>query len=222
MKTNVRRLTMYALFSALAYVAMLFIRIPVVMFLKYEPKDVIIALGSFILGPVSAIIISLITSLAEFLTVSDTGWIGLLMNFLSSACFAGVAGLVYWKKRTISGAVIGLTSATLLTTALMLLWNYLITPIYMGYPREAVAELLIPVFLPFNLLKYFLDSALIMMLYKPVSAALRRTTLLSSSSSAGASDKTVIRKNITIGVAVISVVLALSCILLMLVLGGKM
>ncbi len=222
MKTNVRRLTMYALFSALAYVAMLFIRIPVVMFLKYEPKDVIIALGSFILGPVSAIIISLITSLAEFLTVSDTGWIGLLMNFLSSACFAGVAGLVYWKKRTISGAVIGLTSATLLTTALMLLWNYLITPIYMGYPREAVAELLIPVFLPFNLLKYFLDSALIMMLYKPVSAALRRTTLLSSSSSAGTSDKTVIRKNITIGVAVISVVLALSCILLMLVLGGKM
>lgn len=222
MKTNVRRLTMYALFSALAYVAMLFIRIPVVMFLKYEPKDVIIALGSFILGPVSAIIISLITSLAEFLTVSDTGWIGLLMNFLSSACFAGVAGLVYWKKRTISGAVIGLTSATLLTTALMLLWNYLITPIYMGYPREAVAELLIPVFLPFNLLKYFLDSALIMMLYKPVSAALRRTTLLSSSSSAGASDKTVIRKNITIGVAVISVILALSCILLMLVLGGKM
>ena len=29
----------------------------------------------------------------------------------------------------------------------MMVWNYLVTPLYMGYPREAVVELLIPAFL---------------------------------------------------------------------------
>ena len=30
-------------------------------------------------------------------------------------------------------------------TIIMLLWNYLITPLYMGYPREAVVEMLLTV-----------------------------------------------------------------------------
>ena len=54
----------------------------------------------------------------------------------------------------------------------MLLWNYLIAPIYMGYPREAVVELLIPAFLPFNLIKGGLNAAITMIIYKPVVKAL--------------------------------------------------
>ena len=34
-------------------------------FLKYEPKDVIIALGGFIFGPVEAFLISLAVSIVE-------------------------------------------------------------------------------------------------------------------------------------------------------------
>lgn len=60
----------------------------------------------------------------------------------------------------------------------MLFWNYLITPIYMGYPREAVVELLIPVFLPFNLIKGGLNAAITMILYKPIVKALRRAHLI--------------------------------------------
>lgn len=56
--------------------------------------------------------------------------------------------------------------------AVMLLWNYLITPIYMGYPRQAVAQLLLPVFLPFNLLKAGLNAALTFVLYRPAVSAL--------------------------------------------------
>ena len=57
----------------------------------------------------------------------------------------------------------------------MMLWNYLVTPIYMGYPREAVAKLLLPVFLPFNLLKSVLNAAITFLLYKPVVTALRKS-----------------------------------------------
>lgn len=57
----------------------------------------------------------------------------------------------------------------------MLLSNYLIAPYYMGYPREAVAELLIPAFLPFNLIKGGLNVLGTILLYKPAVIALQHT-----------------------------------------------
>lgn len=62
---------------------------------------------------------------------------------------------------------------------IMLLWNYLITLIYMGYPREAVVQLLLPAFLPFNLLKGGLNATFTFLLYKPVVHALSKTGLVS-------------------------------------------
>ncbi len=56
----------------------------------------------------------------------------------------------------------------------MLFWNYLVAPIYMGCSRQAAAQLLLPVFLPFNLIKGGLNAAVTMLLYKPLAAALRR------------------------------------------------
>ena len=146
-------------------------------FLKYEPKDVVISIGGFLYGPLASAVIALIVSLIEMVTISSTGWIGLLMNVLSSAAFACVAALIYQKKRTLRGAVIGLLSGVVLMTIAMLLWNYLITPIYMGYPRAAVAAMLPTVFLPFNLLKGGLNAALTMLVYKPVVNALRKAHL---------------------------------------------
>ena len=222
MQSKVRKMILYALFAALAYVVMYFIRIPVVLFLKYEPKDVIIALAAFILGPLSSVVISLVTAVVECFTVSDTGWIGLVMNFLSSVCFSGTAALIYYKKRTLGGAACGLIAGTLFTTAFMLLWNYLITPLYMGYPRAAVAELLVPYFLPFNLLKYTLNAALVMMLYKPVSSALKRSGLLSHRGGGEAAQSMAPRKELKIAALLISLLLVVTCVLLMLVLGRKL
>ena len=99
------------------------------MFLSYEPKDVVIAIGGFLYGPLAALGISLVVSFIEMLTISSTGWIGFVMNFLSSAAFAGTAALLYRKKRTQGSAIAGLFGGALLMTVLMLLWNYLITPL---------------------------------------------------------------------------------------------
>ena len=73
-------------------------------------------------------------------------------------------------------------------TAAMMLWNALITPFYMGIPRGAVLELLIPAFLPFNLLKGGLNAAITMLLYKPLVSALRRSGLLPPSASSAKTD----------------------------------
>ncbi|MDQ9871170.1 hypothetical protein RFX30_17560, partial [Acinetobacter baumannii] len=72
----------------------------------------------------------------------------------------------------------GLALGSAVMVALMMLWNYLITPLYMGYPREAVVQLLLPAFLPFNLLKAGLNTGITFFLYKPVSDALRKSGLL--------------------------------------------
>ncbi len=178
MNDRTKKLTTLAMLTALSYLVVATIRIPVVMFLKYEPKDVIITIGGFIFGPIEGFLISAVVSLIEMASVSDTGVIGAIMNLVSTSAFVLPAAIIYRKNRTLKGAVIGLVTAVFVMTGVMLLWNYLLTPIYMGYPREAVAALLAPVFLPFNLLKGGLNAVITMLLYKPVVTGLRKANLV--------------------------------------------
>lgn len=124
--------------------------------------------------------VSVIVSLIEMLTISETGILGCLMNILSTCSFACTTSLIYKKKHTLAGAVTGLFVGSLTMVVVMLLWNYLITPFYMGYPREAVARLLLPAFLPYNLLKAGLNSGFTFLLYKPVITALRKAGYLAT------------------------------------------
>ena len=178
--TDVRtkRITTVGMLCAIAFLMVLFFRIPVVLFLSYEPKDVMITIGGFMFGPWTAMVISVIVSFIEMATISSTGIIGCVMNILASCCFACPAAYLYKRDHTLKGAAIGLVSGIVLATIAMLLWNYLLTPIYMGYPREAVEALLVPVFLPFNLFKGGLNTAFVLLLYKPIVTALRKAGLV--------------------------------------------
>ena len=178
---RLRRLMIMAMLVAIAYVAVLLTRIPLVPgaeFLTYEPKDALITIGAYLLDPIAGIIMTVTISFLEMVTFSTTGIIGLVMNVFSSCLFVCTASLIYHKKRTLTGALLGLSCAVFLTTCGMLLWNCLITPLYMGVPRSMVIELLLPVFLPFNAIKSILNAALTMLLYKSVSSALRAAKLL--------------------------------------------
>ena len=79
----------------------------------------------------------------------------------------------------------------------MMFWNYLIAPIYMGYPREAIVELLLPVFLPFNLVKGGLDTAI----------TLRRSNMIEGRDTTGTA-------RIHVGVAAAALVILIICITL--------
>lgn len=212
-KLDVRRLVLLAAFTAIAYVAVCVIRIPAVAFLKYEPKDVIIVMCGFILGPLEAAIVALVTALLEMFTISETGLIGCVMNLLSSVCFASIAAFVYKYRRTLAGAVLGLLLGSVAMVAVMLLWNWLITPLYMGVSREAVVGMLVPMFLPFNAVKALLNSALSLCLYKPLVSALRKANLVNTPSSPEGGFKP--------GVYLLSAVILATGILLLLVLQGK-
>lgn len=152
MNTRTGKITTAGMLCALAYAAAAVGRIPLILFLKYDPKDSIIAMGGFILGPFTAFLMALVVSLAEMLTISENGMLGFMMNVISSCSFACTAAFIYRKKPKLSDAVIGLLCGWGCMVSVMLLWNYLMAPLYMGYPREAVAALLMPAFLPFNLI----------------------------------------------------------------------
>lgn len=209
---STKELTTLAMITAIAFVLVTTIRIPVVLFLKYEPKDVVITIGGFLLGPMASLISSAVVSLIEMFTISDTGPVGCIMNFLSTCSFACVAGLVYKHRRTMGGAIAGLALGSVVMTIVMLLWNYLITPLYMGVSRADVAGLLIPAFLPFNLLKAGLNSSFTLLLYKPLVTGLRKAGLVESPRSSG--------KGMKPGVVIFALILLATCVLLALVLKG--
>ena len=181
--TNVRTITSLAMLAAIAYVVMLLSKmLPQVSgFLQMDLKDTVICIGAFLFGPLSAAVISIVVAVVEMFTVSDTGPIGCIMNVLATCAFSCTAAFVYKKMHTKKGAVIGLTLGTICLTAVMILWNYLITPIYQGIPRDAIVAMLPTVFLPFNVVKGGLNMALILVLYKPVVTALRKAHLVPES-----------------------------------------
>ena len=169
-----------AMFCALAFAAVNLGRfVPNVQgFLSYDPKDAVVVITGFTFGPFAAFAVSLIVSLIEMVTISSTGAYGLLMNVVSTCAFALPAAFIYKKDRTLRGAVLGLVTSVFSVAAVMVLWNWIITPLYMGMPREAVAKMLPTVFLPFNLIKGGLNAALALLLYKPLVTSLRRMRLL--------------------------------------------
>ena len=212
-RMTTKELTTLAMLTAIAYALVCTVRIPIVLFLKYEPKDVVITIGGFLLGPGAVLTSSLVVALIEMFSISDTGIIGCIMNLLSTCSFAFTAAYVYKRRHTMAGAIAGLLAGTVVMVTTMLLWNYLITPLYMtGTSRSDIAGMLVPVFLPFNLLKAGLNSGFILLLYKPVVNGLRRAGLLPASHGAKASAR--------IGITVIAAVLLITCILFVLVLRG--
>lgn len=179
-RMDTKTITSMAMLTGIAYIVMLVSKLmPSVMFLDFDFKDVVICIGGFTFGPLMAAIISILVAFIEMITISTTGPIGFIMNALATCAFCCTASYVYKKKHTKAGAVLGLSLGVACLTAVMLLWNYLITPLYMtGFSRADVAALLPTLFLPFNLAKGGMNMAATLLLYKPVVTAMRKAGLV--------------------------------------------
>lgn len=171
--SRAKKITLIAAVAAMAIVLTAIIRFPITSlpFLKYDPKDVILTTAGFIFGPLVAILAAVIEVVVEMVTFSESGPWGALMNIIATLSFSGIAAAIYHRKRTTKGAVLSLVCAVLSLTVVMALWNLVVTPIYTGFPRAEVIKLM-PVIIPFNLIKGGVNAALIILLYKPIKSAL--------------------------------------------------
>lgn len=219
--SKTKQLTTLAMLAALAYVVMLLSKmlppfVPAAPFLDYDPKHVIVAITGFVFGPLAAFSVAFVASFLEMITVSHTSWIGLIMNILATSSFACTAALVYKRKHDFKGAVIGLVLGSLAIAAVMVLWNILLTPIFMGWPRAEVLKLILPGILPFNLIQAGLNTALTLVLYKPVVTALRKIGLVHSTEGR---EKALDKRKKT-GLILFALLLLVTCVLVILAMQG--
>lgn len=229
-KQSVYRMVVMALFVALAYATMFVFRFNVT-FLTFDLKDVFITIGGLLFGPIAAVAMALLVAFLEFITVGDTGIYGFIMDFASSAVFAGACALVYRYRKKFSGAVMGLVAAAVSMVAVMMVLNLIVTPLYSKVSTAEVAKMIPTLLLPFNLTKAVFNASLVMLLYKPVSRALKASGLLPSSTKnvvamgeearTNAPDRRLHVKNTVLAAAVGVVLLILALVIFVFILHGN-
>jgi riboflavin transporter FmnP len=184
MKYDVNKLVRLALLSALSILLMMVIRFPIIPsapFLEYEPGDVPALIGAFLYGPGAGLLITAVVSLVQATTVSaGSGWIGAIMHMVATGTMVLVAGFIYKRIHSFKGAVVALLAGSVGMTLVMIPLNLFFTTRFLGVPAEAVKAMIVPVIIPFNLIKAVGNSALTVLVYKSVARVLRIETAASA------------------------------------------
>lgn len=170
---GVKKLVVMAMLAAVSVVLVWAVHvplIPMVSFLEYDPADVPILIAALAYGPVAGVVLTVVVSVIQGLTVSAaSGLYGILMHVIATSTLVLVAGGVYRLRHTRGGGALGLVLGTLAMGLVMMPANHFITPHFMGQPVAVVDALLLPGILPFNLIKAGLNSGITFVVYKVVS-----------------------------------------------------
>ena len=172
-KMTTAKLAKLGMLIALSIVLVYLIHFPIfpmVPFLEYDPADIPILIGTFAFGPAAGLLLTVVTCVIQGVTVSaGSGAYGIIMHLIATSTIVLVAGNIYRVKHTRAGAAIGLIAGTICWGIVMCIANHFITPVFMGVPTEAVDAMLLPIILPFNLIKAGVNSIITFVIYKTVS-----------------------------------------------------
>ncbi len=187
---NVRKMTMTAMLSAVAFILMfLDFSVPVMPgFIKMDLSELPALIGAFAMGPLSGTIICLIKNLLH-LFITSTGGVGELSNFILGACFVLPAGLVYKKWKGRKAAVIGSLAGAVLMALVSIISNYFIVyPFYYAImPKEVILaayqailpgmknilECLVVFNTPFTFVKGLFSVIITLLVYKHISPIIK-------------------------------------------------
>ena len=182
-------MTKVAMLSVIGFVLMYF-QLPLTFvappFMKLDISDLPVLMGAFTMGPVYGIIIAALKNIMHIIFKGTmTAGVGELSNFIISSTFALVSSYIYRKHRSYKGAVLAMTVGVVAMTILAMASNYFVVfPLYgKVMPMEAIIAMgsaitpkitglftmMIYSVLPFNLIKGFTTSAVMMLVYKKIS-----------------------------------------------------
>jgi len=169
--------------AGLSLILEVFVHFPVLSaapFLLYSPGDLPIIVASVLVGPFSGVAAAFINATLFVVFTGQGGPWGAFMHFVASGGMAFVIG--YLAKKT--GALhFSMLAGILTRVALMVPLNLVVTPIYMGVPRSVVAQMILPVIVPFNLIHAGLNTVLSYAALKALPQ--RATAFLANGSQAG-------------------------------------
>lgn len=169
-KWDTRRVAVSALFVALSIVTS-FIEFPIfpaAPFLKYDPSGIFCLLAALLYGPATgAVVVSLPWVFRLF-----TNPAGAVMSLIMGLCGVLAGSIIYRRKETNAALVIGLVVAVVASSAAACVMNLIVTPLYTGVTVEAVAGMILPIILPFNILKFTINSVVAGLVFLPLKKAL--------------------------------------------------
>ncbi|MEE1225098.1 MAG: ECF transporter S component [Clostridia bacterium] len=162
MKTDVRKMVLMGMLCAISIVLVSALRLPfpAAPFLEYDPADIPIIIGTFLMGPVCGLIITVIVSILQgIIFSSSSGIIGIIMHIFATGFYVIAIGLVS-KIKIRQSRIVAVIIGTLVMTAAMVVWNMIFTPIFMNQPFEVVKGMILPIIVPFNLMKAGINGVL--------------------------------------------------------------
>lgn len=171
---STKRIATTALFCAVAAIATLFLEFPIlpgVTFLKYDPSAIVALVAGFAFGPGTGALVSVLPYLVHLATQS--GIYGAFMAIVATLTLVLPAALVYQRMTSFKGAIIGMCVGAVVCLTCCILANIVVTPLYMGAPTETVIGMIVPVLIPFNVIKIAINCVVTALVYKPLSKALQ-------------------------------------------------
>lgn len=189
-RVNIYALVLVGVLSAIAYMLQfLEFSIPIMpSFIKLDLSDLPALIGSIAVGPVGGVIIALIKNVLH-LTITSTGGVGELSNFVLNAIFVLPSGLLYKYKKTKLSACGGAILGAVLMAAVSLPSNYFfIYPVYYNFmPKDTIVAAYQAIFpgvqnifqcllvfnVPFTFVKALLSVIITFLIYDPLMPILR-------------------------------------------------
>ena len=186
----IRTIVVVAVMAALSSILqMLEFSVPFVpAFLKYDFSDLPAFITAFAISPVAGVLVQLVKNVIH-LSLTHTGGVGELANFLIGALLVFPAGLIYQKNRTRNGAIWGSIAGALCGALISFPVNLFITyPFYIGLMGEEAIlvmyrailpsienlwQALLIFNLPFTLVKGVCSAVITFFVYKPLSPILK-------------------------------------------------
>ena len=168
-KWDTRQLVTMALMCAIG-VLLSFVEFPLlpgVTWLKYDASAMPAMVCGFAFGPAAGLAVGIVGAVIHGILMADFS--GAVMNILVVVGFILPAALVYRRSRTFKSGVVGLVLSAIAATAMAIVGNLVITPMWLGVPLDAVIAMILPILVPFNLAKAAINAVLTLIVYKSIS-----------------------------------------------------
>lgn len=171
-KWDSRQIATSAFFVALS-IATSFVEIPIfpaASFLKYDPSGVFCLLAGLIYGLPTGCVVAVLPWVFRLVINPAGAFMSLLMGLAGVV----VSSLIFQTSKNSKGKlVVSLVVAVLASTAMAVVANLVVTPAYTGVSVEAVLAMIVPIIIPFNLIKFSINSAIAGILFFPLRTAIK-------------------------------------------------
>jgi len=167
-----KKIALAALFTA-ASLILSFVQIPIfpaAPWLMYDPSGIACLIAALAFGPKLGAAVAIISWMPRVFLDP----FGAPMGMLSTCAFVIPAAIMYAKGgHSRRASVVGMALGSVVSIALACAMNLVVTPLYTAITVQEVAAMILPILLPFNVLKMIINTAAGQVLLAPCANVLK-------------------------------------------------